>query len=411
MFNSSYRVSFVTAVLPTSTADDTLSALIEDEHVNALVEKARGTLLRENWLKAWVPPISPAKTMLQMLVPDQDLDRVLNLIVEHGKLHLQASGAVFSHRAESAFIGSRCHLISPESVTPAHKNDHAMKSNLQAIYCIVGHAVSDRVAKAAINAGAHGPVVYFAEGRGLRDRLGWLRITKDSEQEVLMIVADNKDADAIFNAMAKAGELHLPGRGFLFRLAVNKGMFNLPSRVSHQRSDANMQQIINAIDHLAGHTHWRDQAIFNEGRDGKGGPMANSNTANAMRRDQICLTVAVDRDSSQAAMDFLLDSGAPGLSLSYARLLSHETQHLAHGQLDQEYTVMHAVLNQEQALQVTREIENHADNAGLRDICVLTQKVPVCVNYVPGKKDHRTHARPIHTTVIPEEPPAIQFDI
>ena len=411
MFTSSYQVSIVTAVLPTNAAGDTLTALIEDEHVNALVENARGTLLRENWLKAWVPPISPAKTMLQMLVPDQDLDRVLNLIVEHGKLHLQASGAVFSHSADSAYIGSHCHLISPEQIAPAHKNEHAMKSNLQAIYCIVSHAVSDRVAKAAINAGAHGPVVYFAEGRGLRDRLGWLRITKDSEQEVLMIIADNNDVDPIFNAIARAGELHLPGRGFMYRLAINKGMFNLPSRISHQQYDANMQQIINAIDHLSGHTHWRDQAVFNVGRDGKSSGPANSNAASAMRRDQICLTVAVDRDNSRTAMDLLLDSGAPGLSLSYARLLRHESQHLAHGQLDQEYAVMHSVLSQEQALAVSREVEGHADGLGLRDFCVLTQRVPVCANYVPGKKEHREQATPLNKVVVTPLPSALQFDI
>ena len=412
MFKSSYRVSFVTAVLPTSTAGDTLNALVEDEHVNALVAKARGTLLHEHWWKAWVPPISPTKTKVQLLVPDQDLDRVLGLIVEHGKLHMQASGAVFSHSADSAYIGTKCHLISPDQIPPPQTHRHEMKSNLHAIFCVVSHSASDKVAKAAISAGAHGPVVYFTEGHGLRDRLGWLRITKENEQEVLMIIADDSDFEVIFDAMAKAGELHLPGRGFMYSLDINKGMFNLPSRLSQQQFGANMQQIIHAIDHLSGHTHWRDQAVFKLGEDKLALEAASAKHRDVCVPDQRCLTVVVDRDSTQLAMDLLLDAGAPGLNLSYARLLGYENRHLAHGQLDEEYAVMHCILPPHKAQVVSQAIEEHAAAAGLHDLCALNQHAPLCANYIPGKKEHRTgrpaNIRPDNTE---QTAPVIQFDI
>ena len=391
MFSSTHKVSLVTAVLPKNSAQDVLIALTEDEHANALVSQARGSVLREHWWKAWVPPISPAKAMLRLLVPDQDLDRVVSMVVEHGRLHLQASGAVFSHSSESVYIGSSCHLIEPDKVAPSHADDHKLKSNLHAIFCVVNHAASDRVAKAAINAGAHGPVVYYSEGHGLRDRLGWLRITKEAEQEVLMVITDDVDVDVIFDAMAKAGELHLPGRGFMYRLEINKGMFNLPSRLSNHHFDANMQQIIHAIDHLAGHSHWRDQSVFNIGGEGKGVGLESLPHRESAMRNQSCFTIVIDRDHSQLLMDLLLDTGAPGLNLSYAKLLTDhdEEHHLAHASVNQEYAVMRCIFDKPTALNVSNAIGSQAEGLGLSDLCVLTHDVPQVATYVPGRADHR----------------------
>ena len=270
MFSSKHQISLITAVLPTASASSVIENFNLDETISALVSKARGTLLQEHWWKSWVPPISPSKTMFQMVVPTHDVDRIISTVIAEGRLDMQASGAVFSTPCDSAYVGSDFHGLHGEKNMDAATSTHQLSENLSAIYCSVGHQLSDHIAKAAINAGAHGPIVYYAEGRGLRDRLGWLRITKDSEQEVLMVIADDADVEVIFDAMAKAGEFHLPGRGFMYRLAIDKGMFNLPGRVSNHHYPANTQQIINAIDHLTGHTHWRDQSVFEVGGEGKG---------------------------------------------------------------------------------------------------------------------------------------------
>ena len=389
MTNDTHDVSFVTAILPTNSAKDVLVALTEDEHANALVSQARGSLLREDWWKAWIPSISPAKTKVQLLVPDQDLDRIVGLIVEHGRLHQQAAGAVFSLDSEQVYLGSKCQLINPNTTFPVHSDKHNLSSNLHVIFCVVGHDASDRIAKVAINAGAHGPIVYFVEGRGLRDRLGWLRITRDTEQEVLMIVVDGSDVDRIFNAIAKAGELHLPGRGFMYRLAVDKGMFNLPSRQSSHHADANMQQIINAIDHLSGHKHWRDQSAFQ--RDaGKGHISTNLPHTQSYLQDRRCFTAIVERDKSEIMLELLLDNGAPGLNLSYSKLLSEdEESHLAHASVNQEYCVIRCIVEATIASQIYRGIESQSEAVGLHELCVITHQVPLVSTYNPNRTDYR----------------------
>ena len=60
MFRNETRLSTVHAVLPNSTARRVLETLTTRR--SALVWQARGTLLRDDWTKRWLPPISPLKT-------------------------------------------------------------------------------------------------------------------------------------------------------------------------------------------------------------------------------------------------------------------------------------------------------------------------------------------------------------
>ena len=82
MFNTKHEISLITAVLPTTAADTVVSTLTSREVTDVLVSQARGTLLRDHWWKSWVPPISPSKTMLQMVVPAHDVERVVGLVIE-----------------------------------------------------------------------------------------------------------------------------------------------------------------------------------------------------------------------------------------------------------------------------------------------------------------------------------------
>ena len=396
MFNTKHQISIITAVLPRLSSNAVTEMLTTNEVTDVLVSNARGTLLRDHWWKSWVPPISPSKTMLQMVVPSHDIDRVLSTVIQEGRLDLQASGAVFSTPCESAYIGSEFHHLRTKETLKNNSNSDKLSEDLSVIFCSVGHKLSDRIAKAAINAGAHGPVVYYAEGRGLRDRLGWLRITKESEQEILMVIADNTDVEEIFDAMAKAGEFHLPGRGFMYRLPIDKGMFNLPSRISTHHYPANTQQIINAIDHLTGHTHWRDQAVFDVGGQGKGAGLRFLQQNKPELKNQICFSTIVNRDQSQGLIDLMLDAGAPGLNVYYSRFVAMgkvKSEDDTHTQINHEYATIRCITNQKTAESITEAIESTAELNDLKDMCVLAHAVPRVAKYLPGTKDYRARTK------------------
>lgn len=389
MFSQDHGYSTVTAVMPNHSTATVIDAVFEHTGASALTWSARGTLIQDHWRRRWLPAVSPARTMIQMLVPDDEVALVVANVVRTAKLDQQATGAVFSSPCAHTYLGSSFRAWPVAEASDACAVQLDLNATLSVIYCIVGHGSSERVTRAAMDAGAHGPVVYYSEGRGLRDRLGWLRITKEAEKEVLMVVADEADAEEVFTAMAKAGQLHLPGRGFMYRMPITAGLYNLPSRVSHHHYDANMQQVINAIDHLAGHSHWRDQSVVDIG-GGKGAGIDALPPGGKVLEDQKCLTAIVNRDQLQGLIDLLLASGAPGLNVNHARMASPASdERAADPRVSREYSQLRCITDAETAARIASALEAQAESQGLDDLCLLVQEVPRVMTYVPGNRNFR----------------------
>lgn len=388
MSNAEYSV--VTAILPNAANNRVARALVTDDGATALTWRARGTLLRDHWWARWMPPIGPVKSMLQLVVPNDEVDRIQTTIIDNGRLHQQATGAVFSTPCQQAFLGADYHARPSQLKQPSMNPDHSWSENLSIICCVVGQAYSERVSRAAVNAGAHGPVIYITEGRGLRDRIGWLRITKEHNQEVLLVLADESQAGDVFAAMAKAGELDQPGRGIMYRMNIDKGMFNLPSRFSRHRHPASMQQIIHAIDQLSGHKHWRDQNVFDIGNNGRGTGLAKFGGSRSVLEDRHRFTAIVPREQLQTLMDMILDAGAPGINMTFARLIAPvEGSGAASARINDEYVVLRSILEPQVMEQVYETVRARAEGNGITDLCLLTNPVPQMTTYVPGRTDHR----------------------
>lgn len=372
-------------LLPNSTAKRVIESTFTDFAYPVFISNARGTLLHDHWLKRMFPPISPVKTLIETLVPSSEVDTIADAIVRESRLDRQAIGAIFSTDYQQAYCGAESPVMSVDEATGVGEGGHGLDKNLRVICCIVNHNLSDKVAKAAIDAGAHGPIIYYCEGRGLRDRLGWLRITKEHEKEVLMIFTDEDDADDVFDALATAGELHLPGKGFMYSLPISKGMFNLPSRMSHHHHTASMQQIIHAIDQLSGHTHWRDQAIFDLGSHGTSSGFDFINHRPVYLEDQACLTVLTDRTNQQRVIDLLLDLHAPGLNISFNRHINPSYGAM----INDEYVKIQSVMSASLSQQICEEISAGAEANGLKNVfCGVTEVLQVAT-YTPGNKDYR----------------------
>lgn len=389
MLKSSHASSAVTAILPKHAARDVTAALREKMDTGVLSWDARGTLLQEQWWKRWVPPISPQKVALQLLAPAHEVDAIERTIIETAKLDKQSTGAVFSSPCTQAYFGEDFKVWQVDRLVSEENKVTTLPENMSAIYCIVGHQDSDRVSKAAINAGSHGPVVYYSEGRGLRDRLGWLRITKEHEQEVLLVIAEEDEADTIFDAMALAGNFHLPGRGFMYRVPVTKGMFNLRSRVSHHHHDASMQQVISAIDHMAGHNHWRDGSVVDVSGNGRAAGLGNLSPI-VHQNNQVCLSVICNREESSTLINMMLDSGAPGLNFNHARSSDlHVDEHLAGAVISSEYAMLRCVTHSETAGMVSEMLGEASSKELISDFCAYSIDAPRVASYVPGKANFR----------------------
>ncbi len=91
---------------------------------------------------------------------------------------------------------------------------------LELITCVVQRGKADKVAKAAIGAGAGGATIWFARGMGIRERLGLLGLAIVPEKEMITIICDKKSTPVIMNAVVKAANLEVPGMGVAYVVPI-----------------------------------------------------------------------------------------------------------------------------------------------------------------------------------------------
>jgi nitrogen regulatory protein P-II 1 len=92
------------------------------------------------------------------------------------------------------------------------------------ILCVVQRGHADKVAKAAVQAGAKGATIFFARGMGARDQLGLLGLAIVPEKETILIVCLQTQTRAIFDAMVEAGHLHTPGMGIALVVPIQESV-------------------------------------------------------------------------------------------------------------------------------------------------------------------------------------------
>jgi len=90
---------------------------------------------------------------------------------------------------------------------------------LRVITCIVEKGKGEGVAKAAIDAGAKGATYSDGKGTGIRQSL---IATITPEKEVVTVVTQQEETDAVYDAMIKRGNLERPGKGFIYVTRLEK---------------------------------------------------------------------------------------------------------------------------------------------------------------------------------------------
>lgn len=103
-------------------------------------------------------------------------------------------------------------------------------TNLVLITCIVERGEGDQIVEAAKKAGATAATISFARGTGIREQMGLLGIAIQAEKEIIEIVIDKAVGDVVFEAMAEEGQLHLPGKGFIYMVDCLKAHTFIPEK-------------------------------------------------------------------------------------------------------------------------------------------------------------------------------------
>jgi len=99
------------------------------------------------------------------------------------------------------------------------------------ITCIIQKGLGDDIVKAAMHAGAQGATTYFAQGSGVRERLGLYGVAVEAEKEIVNIVVSDEQSNQVFDAMYLKGQLDTPGKGFIYMTDLDKAATYIPQEV------------------------------------------------------------------------------------------------------------------------------------------------------------------------------------
>jgi nitrogen regulatory protein PII len=238
--------SLVTAILPRHNSTRVIDAVLAQGNRNILALNARGTLIKERWYQSFLPVMNPEQEVVQILTPESEVDHVMRQIVSSGRLQLAGAGAIYSIKCDNIAVSEGYPLWEEQDhETQLEEKTHlSFKKDLTGIFCIAEGQMTETIARAAVQTGGPGPTISYCLGRGIRDRLLLLRIAKSAEKEFIQTVVENCDADPVFNAMANAGRIDEPGRGFIYRVPIEKGLNNIASVFGMARHSASFQQIV-----------------------------------------------------------------------------------------------------------------------------------------------------------------------
>lgn len=374
-FNVHSGYAFVTAILPRQSAGVVTHEVLSSGAAHAMTMNARGTLMQQHWYQSFLPAISPEQEILHFIVPGQEADRLMEQIVLVGKLQLYGAGSIFSTPCDELICADDYPLwMAGEYRFESESFDIKFKRDLTALIHTTDRGTAEPIARAAIKAGAQGATITYVRGYGLRDRLGLLRITKKHEKELITVVVDEFDLEAVFQAMAQAGRVEQPGRGFIYQLPVSKGLTNLASVFQAKKHSVSIQQVVRAIDSLNGGTQWRaNQLMVHD-------PKAREQFANGrgISKDLKVLNVVSQRKDSETLLKLFLDQGVSGASISNWRFTDANSSHTHGGvRMNREFGCVTLVLTPANA-DVILQVFQDAVNAGeMKSTCCFTHHVPV----------------------------------
>lgn len=96
------------------------------------------------------------------------------------------------------------------------------------ITCVVQKDRAELVLEAAKNAGAQGATISYAQGTGIRERMGLIGVTIDEQKEVIRIIVSEDQSNLIFETLYLAGQMDKPGRGIMYMSKLDRVATYIP---------------------------------------------------------------------------------------------------------------------------------------------------------------------------------------
>jgi len=364
--------ALVTAILPMATANEIIKNSVAEFSETGVLLHSRGTLQKEKWYKKFKPAVSPEQTIIELLVKDNYVDALMNSITIAGRFHKDGSGAVYSINCEkAAFLSKPASDI--KIINQTDEDRINFKNDMVGIFCIAQHGKSESIAQAAMLEGAPGPSVVFGQGKGVRERLGLLRIAISPEKDLIRVVVDDYDAESVFEAMVTEGKLDTPGMGFIYSMPIDKSFVSIAHAESSGSELASSHQIIKAIDDLQGGAGWRTHNII-------GG---NFKESRKLLTDLSRISCVTERGKGEEIVEAALAKGAPAASIAYGTLLGAEEKLTGTDiSLAKEMEVIEMTVSPKIEDDIIQSMASAAEESNNENVFFYTKPVPKALTYL-----------------------------
>jgi nitrogen regulatory protein PII len=239
-------------------------------------------------------------TVFTHVLPDYR-DPVLQFLIRACGLDMPGRGSLSACAADILAPPALADAIRGMKAPRAMLNPVPLLGSLMNINCIVQRGVGNTIARTALSLGTSIPVITFGEGTGLRDKLGLLRVTIPAAKEIVNLTVADHDAQGIMQIIIEDAKLNQAGKGFISCTRIDRALLNTKLRVGLQSHAASMEQIITAIDHMAGNSLWRRR--FDQGGDAGRLPVF---------RDRVGVNCIDDEGSAATYSVAAMNAGAGG---------------------------------------------------------------------------------------------------
>ena len=377
--------SLVTLIIPQVKLPHCLEMVQSHWPYNAVQFDCRGTLVRDNWLQTFLPTMNPECEYLQFMVNDADVDEFMAFCVDVNDLHLPGAGAIFTAKCTSLksnadAVAAYCDRDSQTAV----ESSKPFKNNLYAVYALIQSGRTEQAIKAAMQAGSHGPIVYFVEGRGTRDRAGWLKITKKPYEEVVMVLVEDIDRESVIEALVTAGRVGTLGSGVVFDMPVGQGLVNLPTSLGNRSQRSTNEQITAAIDELMGSSDWRNRRTL----DALVSRVESQHSEQLNRPKSVLLNAFLPRKYANDFLDQVLIIGIPGANVTYAKRFSADDETNEQGvQIHHELVQVRMVVPVTESANYSSALQAFATEQGYSGVTIYEQDLEQVIRYQIKAKD------------------------
>ena len=212
----------IVTILKKGTARAAVQAAKKAGARGATVMLGRGTGIHERTFLGihW----NPEKEVILILVPDEQVETILDALVTAGKLDKPGTGIGFV--LDTKKIGGICSPSGP--VAPSDQETREVKEmentpiQYDLIVTIVNKGKEDVVVDASKKAGAEGGTIISGRGTGIHEHAKLFNIPIEPEKNIVLTLIDRKKTEAVLEKIMEEAELNKPGRGIAFVMEVER---------------------------------------------------------------------------------------------------------------------------------------------------------------------------------------------